>query len=65
VAYAIVHGIRMHYEVTGEGKLISSNKAYIDLGWAAEINREDGVRRTADWYTREVLAASPAPGGGA
>jgi dTDP-D-glucose 4,6-dehydratase len=35
------------------------------LGWAAEIDLETGVRRTVDWYTREVLAAPPAPGGGA
>jgi len=37
-------------------KLISNNKAYIDLGWAPEVDLEDGVRRTIEWYKREVLA---------
>lgn len=36
-------------------KLISSNKAYIDLGWAPEMDLEEGVRRTIDWYKRDVL----------
>lgn len=36
-------------------KLISSNKAYIDLGWAPEVDLEEGVRRTIDWYKREIL----------
>ncbi len=37
-------------------KLISSNKAYIELGWQPEVDLEEGVRRTIDWYKREVLA---------
>ncbi len=37
-------------------KLISSNKAYIDLGWAPEVDLEEGVRRTLEWYKREALA---------
>lgn len=39
-------------------KLISSNKAYIDLGWASQIDLEEGVRRTIEWYKQEI-AASP------
>ena len=34
-------------------KLISNNKAYIDLGWAPEVELEEGVRRTIEWYKRE------------
>jgi len=36
-------------------KLISSNKAYIDLGWAPEVDLEEGVRRTLEWYKQEDL----------
>lgn len=43
-------------------KLISSNKAYIDLGWAPEVDLEDGVRRTIDWYKREVLSPKSTSG---
>lgn len=46
-------------------KLISNNKAYIDLGWAPEIDLEKGVQRTVDWYRREGLGARPGPGGAA
>ncbi len=41
-------------------KLISGNKAYIDLGWAPQVDLEDGVRRTIDWYRREVVGKAPA-----
>ena len=34
-------------------KLISSNKAYIELGWEARIDLEEGVRRTIEWYRAE------------
>lgn len=36
-------------------KILSSNRAYIDLGWQPEIDLEEGVRRTIEWYKREVL----------
>jgi UDP-glucose 4-epimerase len=39
-------------------KLISNNKAYIDLGWAPEVELEDGVRRTIEWYRCETRKAS-------
>lgn len=41
-------------------KLISGNKAYIDLGWAPAVDLEDGVRRTIDWYRRAALSKAPA-----
>lgn len=39
-------------------KLISTNKAYMELGWQPEIDLEEGVRRAIDWYKREVLSES-------
>jgi UDP-glucose 4-epimerase len=45
-------------------KLISSNKAYIDLGWAPEVELEDGVRRTIDWYRQETGKPAPAAAAG-
>lgn len=36
-------------------KLISNNKAYIELGWAPEVELEEGVRRTVEWYRTEKL----------
>jgi UDP-glucose 4-epimerase len=36
-------------------KLISNNKAYIDLGWTPIVDLEDGVRRTIDWYKQDIL----------
>ncbi len=36
-------------------KILSSNKAYIELGWEPRIDLEEGVRRTIEWYKREVL----------
>lgn len=39
-------------------KLISSHKAYIDLGWAPAVELEDGVRRTIEWYRREGRATA-------
>jgi UDP-glucose 4-epimerase len=44
-------------------KLISSNKAYIDLGWAPEVDLEEGVRRTIESYKREV-SVTESPGAG-
>ena len=37
-------------------KLLSNNKAQIELGWQPEIDLEEGVRRTIDWYKRNVLS---------
>lgn len=36
-------------------KILSSNKAYIELGWEPRIDLEEGVRRTIEWYKREVV----------
>lgn len=46
-------------EFTYFRKLISNNKAYIDLGWAPEVELEEGVRRTIEWYRRERAMAEP------
>lgn len=46
-------------EFTYFRKLISSNKAYIDLGWAPEVDLEEGVRRTVEWYKKEAAAKRP------
>lgn len=35
-------------------KLINSNKAYIELGWQPQIDLEEGVRRTIEWYRKEM-----------
>jgi len=43
-------------------KLISNNKAYMDLGWAPETDLEDGVRRTIEWYKREVAGSETGAG---
>lgn len=61
----LVGGVEIQYkeEPTRVGefqyfrKLISSNKAYIDLGWAPEVDLEEGVRRTIEWYRREAGSA--------
>ena len=37
-------------------KILSSNQAYMELGWQPEIDLEEGIRRTIDWYKREVLS---------
>ena len=36
-------------------KLISSGKAYIDLGWEPRIDLEEGVRRVVEAYRAEVM----------
>lgn len=36
-------------------KILSSNKAYIELGWEPRIDLEEGVRRTIEWYRAEIL----------
>ncbi len=41
-------------------KVISNNKVYLDVGWEPQVDLEEGVRRTIDWYKREVLAEKPA-----
>ena len=41
-------------------KLLSSNKANIELGWEPTIDLENGVRRTIEWYKEEVLSKKPA-----
>jgi UDP-glucose 4-epimerase len=39
-------------------KVLSGDKAYIELGWQPAIDLEEGVRRTIDWYKREVLSTA-------
>lgn len=59
----LVGGVEIQYkeeptrlgEFTYFRKLISSNKAYIDLGWAPEIELEEGVRRTLEWYKKAAV----------
>jgi len=41
-------------------KLLSSNKASIELGWEPTIDLEEGVRRTIEWYKKEILAKETA-----
>jgi UDP-glucose 4-epimerase len=40
-------------------KLISSEKAFIELGWEPVIDLEEGVRRTIAWY--KTLSDEGAP----
>jgi UDP-glucose 4-epimerase len=35
-------------------KVISSHKAYVDLGWEPKVDLEEGVRRTVSWYQKEI-----------
>ena len=35
----------------------ASSKAYVELGWEPQVDLEDGVRSTFEWYKREVLPA--------
>ncbi|MFQ5861509.1 MAG: NAD-dependent epimerase/dehydratase family protein [Candidatus Brocadiales bacterium] len=35
-------------------KVLSNNKAYIELGWEPRIDLEEGIRRTIEWYRREI-----------
>jgi nucleoside-diphosphate-sugar epimerase len=36
-------------------KIISNSKAYIDLGWEPQVDIEEGVRRTIEWYKKDIL----------
>jgi len=44
-------------ELDNYRKIISANKAYIELGWQPQIDLEEGVRRTINWYQKEVLSS--------
>ncbi len=46
-------------EVTFFRKLISNNKAYMDLGWAPTTDLEEGVRRSIEAYKAEIAAKKP------
>lgn len=35
-------------------KVLSNNKAYIELGWEPRIDLEEGIRRTIEWYKKEI-----------
>jgi UDP-glucose 4-epimerase len=37
-------------------KILSSNKAYIELGWEPRVDLEEGVRRTIEWYRTQIMA---------
>jgi nucleoside-diphosphate-sugar epimerase len=37
-------------------KLLSNQKAYIDLGWTPTTEMEDGVRRTVDAYKAQAAS---------
>jgi UDP-glucose 4-epimerase len=38
-------------------KIISNNKAYVELGWEPTTDLVEGVTRTIEWYRNEVLGA--------
>jgi UDP-glucose 4-epimerase len=38
-------------------KIISNDKAYVELGWEPTTDLVDGIRRTVEWYRNEVLGA--------
>lgn len=42
-----------------DGKYITSDKAYRDLGWAPTTDIEAGVRQTIDWYKSDMLGGMP------
>jgi len=44
-------------ELDNSRKIISANKAYIELGWQPQIDLEEGVRRTINWYQNEILSS--------
>ena len=37
-------------------KIISNAKAFVEMGWEPKTDLEEGLRRTVDWYKRNVLA---------
>jgi nucleoside-diphosphate-sugar epimerase len=41
-------------------KILSSNKAYIELGWQPQIDLEEGIRRTIDWYRQSYIEVKAA-----
>ena len=43
-------------ELKYDRKIVSSNKAYIDLGWEPETDIESGVQKTIEWYKKEILS---------
>jgi nucleoside-diphosphate-sugar epimerase len=44
-------------ELNNSRKVISANKAYIKLCWQPQIDLEEGVRRTINWYQNEILSS--------
>lgn len=38
-------------------KIISNAKAFVELGWEPKTDLEDGVRKTVEWYHRDVLGS--------
>jgi UDP-glucose 4-epimerase len=45
-------------ELTYDRKIVSSNKAYIDLEWQPETDIESGVQQTIEWYKQEILSSN-------
>ena len=39
-------------------KIISNDKAFVELGWEPTTELTEGVRRTVDWYRANVAPAS-------
>lgn len=49
-------------EVTFFRRMVSSNKARVDLNWEPQVGLEDGVQRVIDWYRTTMMGqAQPGP----
>ncbi|HDD35233.1 MAG TPA: NAD-dependent epimerase/dehydratase family protein [Candidatus Desulfofervidus auxilii] len=66
----LLGGVEIQYkeEPTRRGEfkyfrqIISSNKAHIELNWEPRIDLEEGVRRTIEWYKKEVVKSEKRKG---
>ena len=58
-------GVRVEYAPARPGdyggKEVSARKAHQELEWEPQVDFEEGMRRTVDWFKQRYLAAASRP----